>query len=377
MLPVLVSLVMGRRTTKMAYATDALNFAYWVIVAIEGANLVETALFDHRYIHMVYTTEITVSIVIVLANSYGLVTLVSFISPVSASLRKKYNTKFDLVFKIIIGISAVCFAEIPFIVARFQILILDPSVKLPGNFYLWAVKDVIFIFLIVFVLGIKKLGQTYKRTCAPITRNKTYFQPEKRDVYHAKRVQFAMQEQETGSITGSYTFVMQNGKFSLIKKEPHSIADIEDGLEQKKVCGGLSTVQEEDECVDSPRLSADKDDSKYSSYENNLEVDDPVPCKGIYQMYDLKRKPGTKNTDDQTYEDDVTASIDSLDIKDEVKGSSSGEEYEMKELNHNKVQVVVATIEKDAPVLDSEDPDDMEVRLINQDPPPLHNYGSM
>ncbi len=195
-MPVLLALFMGRRTRKMNCKTYILNFAYWLVAAIEASDLLESALLSKKYKHIICTTEAIVAIVMIITNSYAVITLCSYLTPVNVSLttNKKYSKKFDLVFKIFVGCAGVLFVETPFVIARFQIMIRSGEIHsvLCGTFYMWMLKDVLFIFLIVLMMILQgNIRQRLKTTpCRPtFDSSGVFFEPEKRDtyIYHQKR----------------------------------------------------------------------------------------------------------------------------------------------------------------------------------------------
>ena len=137
---------------------------------------------------MVYTSEAITCIAMIGANSYAIVTLCSYVNP--RGLMPDPNrddgavkTKFPFVYIVFMCVTGILFAEIPMLVARFQVLATRQT--LPGSFYLWLIKDVIFIVLIAVLAYVQRFGHRYLRIpCKPSFDNKhVFFQPEKRDKY--------------------------------------------------------------------------------------------------------------------------------------------------------------------------------------------------
>jgi len=184
---------MGRRTRKMNFNTYVFSFVYWLLTAIEAVDLMENVLLGEAYRHMIYTTETMVSIIMILTNTYAVVTLCSYVAPSQkAAVSKEHlDQKFDLLYKGFVGSSGLIFAEIPFLVARFQVWASAHSRLLPGAFYAWFIKDVIFIGLIVVTVMIQTFGQKLMRIpCQPRRASDgsdIVFQPEKRDAYIQRR----------------------------------------------------------------------------------------------------------------------------------------------------------------------------------------------
>ena len=180
----------------MRLNTFLLCFCYWFIIAIEAADLVDTVLMGEIYKHTVYTTEAILSIVMIIVNSYAIVTLCSYISPEPPAdgREHKYDKKFDFLYKVFVSVGGVFFAEIPLLVARFQILAGGATRFLSMTFYLWLMKDILFIILITVSVVAIKLGNRPLQVPCKLAFDNTnvVFQPEKRDVYivHEKRVRF-------------------------------------------------------------------------------------------------------------------------------------------------------------------------------------------
>ncbi len=187
LMPIVLALCMGRRTRKMNCQTYILSFAYWLIAAIEASDLLETALLSKDYKHVIFTTEAIVSIVMIIVNSYAIITLCSYITPLNNPLiEKRYSKKFDIIYKVFSGIAGVLFVEVPLLVARFQIMLTDAQKFLHGTFYMWILKDTLFICLIISTLVLQLRVQSWlkRNPCGPRFDNTdVFFQPEKRDTY--------------------------------------------------------------------------------------------------------------------------------------------------------------------------------------------------
>lgn len=190
--PAMLALSMGRRTRKMNLSTSVLVFSYWLITGIEAGSMIETALLGDRYIHSVYTTETIVSVVMIIANSYAIVTLCSYISPMGCRDHHATKKRFDFLYKTVMGVAGIIFIEIPQLVARCQILAAGsagPNQFLSGVFYMWMIKDILFIPLIITLLLLQKMGRSpivdvIKTPCAVNFDNPdVFFLPEKRDAY--------------------------------------------------------------------------------------------------------------------------------------------------------------------------------------------------
>ena len=190
--PIILALSMGRRTRKMNLTTNLLVFCYWLVVGIESAGMIEIAMLDNRYVHFIYSTQMIVSISMIITNSYAIITLCSYISPMGCRDENVANKRFDFLYKALTVIASVVFVEIPQLAARFQIMAAgptDPYRLLPGVFYLWALKDGSFIVIIAGLLILQKLGpnrflDAIRVPCAASFDNPdVLFQPEKRDAY--------------------------------------------------------------------------------------------------------------------------------------------------------------------------------------------------
>ena len=190
-IPILLALFMGRRTRKMNCKTYILTFTYWLVVAIEASGLLETALLCIDYKHVIFATEAIVSIIMVITNSYAVITLCSYLTPMtvptSSYMPKKYSKKFDLVYKMFVGCAGVLFAEIPLLIARFQIMLTSKAhTFLYGTFYIWMLKDILFICLIITMMVLQGdiRSRLKKASCRPkFDSTHVAFEPEKRDAY--------------------------------------------------------------------------------------------------------------------------------------------------------------------------------------------------
>lgn len=188
----MLALAMGRRTRKMSLSTNILIFCYWLITGIEAGSMIETALLGDRYVHSVYTTETIVAVVMIIANSYAIVTLCSYISPMGCRDERATNKRFDFLYKTVMGVAGIIFIEIPQLVARCQIIAAGstgPYQFLSGIFYMWMFKNILFIPLITTLLLLQKMGRNpivnvIKTPCAVNFDNPdVFFLPEKRDAY--------------------------------------------------------------------------------------------------------------------------------------------------------------------------------------------------
>lgn len=169
--------------------TFLLCFCYWLVTGIEAADLMDTALLGEIYKHTIYTTEAIICIVMIITNSYAIVTLCSYISPISQSgdTDRKYDKKFDFLYKAFVSAGGVFFAEIPLLVARLQILSADGAQFLSATFFMWLTKDILFIVLIILSILVQKFGsKAMKIPCKFTFDNNIIFQPEKRDEYIVK-----------------------------------------------------------------------------------------------------------------------------------------------------------------------------------------------
>src|SRR6218665_1140391 len=188
----MLALAMGRRTRKMNLQTCLIVFCYWLVTGIEAGSMIETALLGDRYVNSVYTTETIVSVVMIIANSYAIVTLCSYISPMGCRDEQATNKRFDFLFKTMMGATGIVLVETPQLVARCQILAAGstgPYQYLSGVFYMWMFKDILFIPLIITLLLLQKMGghrvvKVIKTPCSVNFDNPdVLFLPEKRDAY--------------------------------------------------------------------------------------------------------------------------------------------------------------------------------------------------
>ncbi len=86
------------------------------------------------------------------------------------------------------GVAGIFFAELPLLIARFQILLAGGGRITQGSFYMWLAKDILFACLIVIVVAAQKIKTKYQKylrsSCAPAFDNpNVFFEPEKRDRY--------------------------------------------------------------------------------------------------------------------------------------------------------------------------------------------------
>ena len=111
--PIILALSMGRRTRKMNLTTNLFVFCYWLVVGIESVGMIEIAMLDNRYVHFIYSTQMIVSISMIITNSYAIITLCSYISPMGCRDENVANKRFDFLYKALTVIASVVFVEIP------------------------------------------------------------------------------------------------------------------------------------------------------------------------------------------------------------------------------------------------------------------------
>ena len=177
---------MGRRTMKMYLNTYIFSFLYWLVLAIEAADLLESAMLNQVHQHVVFTTEAIVSIIMILCSSYAIVTLCSFITPAGEDGNGKRNAQFNFLYRSFVGVTGIFLGELPFLIARIQIIAKDSHRVIQGSFYMWVVKDLLMMGLIVIVLFGQKITSKYDKifnsSCTPLFDNpNVFFQPEVRD----------------------------------------------------------------------------------------------------------------------------------------------------------------------------------------------------
>ena len=215
--PALLCLVMGARSRKMTFNTHLLTFTYWLVTSIEAADLLEYNFLHDSYKHAINTTEAIVTIVSIITHSYAVVTLCSYISPMRTEIDREFKKKFDFVYQSFVAVSGVLFTEIPLLSARVQILVVDTGQLLPGAFYMWLVKDVIFIFLLVAMLLCQRLGRrkSAKMLCTiNLDTPNVVFQPEKRDAYIVKKKSVRFKEPLSTTFDPEDETCMKDKKFS-------------------------------------------------------------------------------------------------------------------------------------------------------------------
>ena len=177
----------------MSLNTYLLCFSYWLVVAVEATDLIQTALLHTQYKHIIYTSEATITIVMIVTNSYAVVTLCSYITPVKANDTKKKKAQFNILYKMFIGVAAIVFVEVPLLVARFRVLALHISpYNIPGTFYFWLIKDLLLVPMISLAILYNKFGHHLAQLpCQPallvVDTPNVLFQPEKRDEYIVKK----------------------------------------------------------------------------------------------------------------------------------------------------------------------------------------------
>ncbi|ESO08825.1 hypothetical protein HELRODRAFT_190627 [Helobdella robusta] len=123
-IPCVLALMMGRRSRKMYPTTPLITFSYWLITSIECVTLIETVLLcGSSRVDYAVTTEVTVCVACIVCNSYGMVTLCSYVSPLACrGDQEVVAARFNNVYKYLIGSFGVLFVEIPQLVARIQLI---------------------------------------------------------------------------------------------------------------------------------------------------------------------------------------------------------------------------------------------------------------
>ena len=183
-----MAMLMWRRTRKMAMSTYLLSTVYWSAVAIESADLLQLVIITPSSRHGVFTVIAMISIVTVVANSYAIVTLCSYVTPMTSSLARSEKVKsnrFDTAYTFFVGICAIIFVQVPLIAARFQLIAKESRDLFSGVFYMWLVHDMTLTLAIPVYLFSRRLGRRcMKLQCGPQFDNtEVFFQPEKRDAY--------------------------------------------------------------------------------------------------------------------------------------------------------------------------------------------------
>lgn len=203
-IPIIVALSMGKRTRKMTIGTYLLSFAYWFVTALESVGLLEVALKNNQYKRIIFTTETIICITMIVINSYAIVTLCSYINPMNIIDNKRTTHKFDFVYRVVLAVSGIVFAEIPLFISRCHILVQHKGNALPGTFYVWFMKDILWLVLIPVLLYVQRFGQKYLRIpCKPRFENKhLHFEPEKRDAYinRHKRKIYSVASKDSSSV---------------------------------------------------------------------------------------------------------------------------------------------------------------------------------
>jgi len=190
--PPLLSLAMGRRSRKMSYPTVVIAAFYWLIIAIETADLIsmEVIVKATSRRQAAASTAAIVALAMILSNSYAVVTLCSYICPSDQDRVETSTSKramwFDGLYRCLLGGVGVLFAEIPLLASHVQILTV--SLHVSSMFYGWMVKDVVFILVAVisvifYAVGSKRdvLGASCGRLA--FDNPDVFFLPEKRDAY--------------------------------------------------------------------------------------------------------------------------------------------------------------------------------------------------
>ena len=242
-MPILLVLVMGRRTHKMCVNTQLLIFAYWFVASLDAIELLETAMLSKRYKHIIFTTEAIVFISMILSNSYAVVTLCSYLAPKDDEvIVEKHQHRFDFVYKAIVCTVAIFFCEVPMLVARIQILRVGVNRILVGTFILWIIKNVFFVFFIFLYVFFTKVRKVFRNMqCKPLLdSDRAFFKPEKRDAYiyshqftHARRSSLKKQTETGQTLLNKeqkrVTFFM-DGARSKVRQEP-SLCPIQEASE--------------------------------------------------------------------------------------------------------------------------------------------------
>jgi len=96
----------------MNLTTSLLVVTYWLVTSIEVGDLIEVAMLGHQYIHFIYTTAAIAAIAMILSNSYGVVTLCSYVCPMGATDDRMSQKRFDFLYKCLIAVIAVVFSEV-------------------------------------------------------------------------------------------------------------------------------------------------------------------------------------------------------------------------------------------------------------------------
>lgn len=238
-MPILLSLLMGRRSRKMAVNTYIFTSVYWLITAIEASDLLETAMISKVYKHTIFTTEAIVSIVMIITNAYAIVTLCSFLTP---SLGESGGDhKFDLIYRSFVGLAGIFFVESPMLIARFQIISTNASQVIHGSFYMWVMKDCLFVILIIIILLHQQFRKKYVKyfklqaSTAPFDNPSVDFEPEKRDVYihKVKKVRF-LSPQITDTVTGAANMTVTKPTGSILRKKSTDEATMFNDSEEKR-----------------------------------------------------------------------------------------------------------------------------------------------
>ena len=215
----LLVLLMGRRTRKMSFNTYLMVFAYWFIIAVECGSLLEMLLISDVDKHVIFTTEAITCIAMIASNTYAIVTLCSYINPRGFIDKANMKNKFHFVYIVLVCGCGILFAEIPMLVTRMRLMTSMPH-SLPGSFYLWLIKDIVFIGLILVLGYVQRFGQKYLRLPFKPSVNSSkhvFFQPEKRDRY-INQLRTAMYHQTRREAMCSNNNEVSDSSNSLIPK---------------------------------------------------------------------------------------------------------------------------------------------------------------
>ncbi|CAD5113665.1 unnamed protein product [Dimorphilus gyrociliatus] len=171
----------------MYLTTFLLSFAYWFVVTLETASLLDSHIELIKDKHTVITTSTIIVITQILTNSYAAVTLCSYLTPTDND-SSDYD-RFNLVFRSLVAIVGICFCEIPLIVARMKIILGENGSTLHGSFFIWFLKNIMTIVCIICAsIGSKFAGDKLKRMSCKVNwdefdSSNVHFEPEKRDSY--------------------------------------------------------------------------------------------------------------------------------------------------------------------------------------------------
>ena len=197
---------MGLRTRKMTSSTVIIVACYWLVAGIETADLVAIDIVTTATasLHPVVSTVGVIAIASILSLSYAVVTLCSFISPTDTSATNSSRSRrplltFDALYRAVVGAAGILFAEIPLLVVRSRVIAASNESSnfrpLPVVFYIWLIKDSVFI-VIAMVMLVMSMVRVRRKTevlscnaCGRMAFDNpdVFFAPEKRDTYIAQQ----------------------------------------------------------------------------------------------------------------------------------------------------------------------------------------------